>query len=81
MARPKNTVDTESMTIAFTPQIKYYLEQLALDGFHGGGTPQDVVRYLVNKSVQDLVKEKLLQPVQWRTIGQGKVEIVPTDEP
>ncbi|TLD70418.1 hypothetical protein FEM03_11845 [Phragmitibacter flavus] len=76
MARPKNSVETESMTIAFTPQLKHYLEVLAMEGFYGGGTPQDVVRYLVNNAVQQLVKDKLLQPVQWRSLGEGKVEIV-----
>jgi hypothetical protein len=82
MARPKNNVETESMTIAVTPQLKHYLEVLALDGFYGGGTPQDVVRFLVNNAVQELVHKKLLTPVQWRSVGDGKVEIVnPSSQP
>jgi len=75
MARPKNTIETESMTISVTPQMKYYLEQLALEGIYGGVTSQDVVRYLVNKSVQDLIREKMLTPVQWRSTGDGGVEV------
>lgn len=80
MARPKNTIETESMTISITPQLKHYLEVLALEGFYGGGTPQDVVRYLVNNAVQQLVKDGLLKPAKWRPTGEGKVEIVPDSE-
>ncbi len=76
MGRPKNTVETESMTIAVTPQLKHYLEELAVKGFFGGGSSQDVAKHLLNNAIQELVIKGLLQTTQWRSVGNGKVEIV-----
>ena len=35
MARPTNNFDSVTMTIAVTPQIKMYLEDLTADGMYG----------------------------------------------
>ena len=36
MARPSNTFDSSSLTIAVTPQVRQYLEDLTLKGTFGG---------------------------------------------
>ncbi len=56
MARPSNKIDTVSMTVAFPPQIKRYLEDLSLKGTFGGVTPQDVI---VN-AMDHIGREKVL---------------------
>lgn len=76
MARPKNTVETESMTISVTPQLKYYLEVLAVDGFYGGGSSQDVAKFLLNNAVQELIIKGLLTKAKFNAKGDGKVELV-----
>lgn len=77
MARPKNTVTTDSMTIAVTPQLKRYLEVLAVAGVYGGGSVQDVAKYLLNNSIQELIVKGLLTPGQWKPGAEpGEVEIV-----
>lgn len=75
MARPSNTVETVSMTISVTPQLKYYLEELAVQGIYGGGSAQDAAKHLLNTAIQQLIQNKALTPKAWRTTGDGKVEI------
>ncbi|WP_038166023.1 hypothetical protein [Verrucomicrobium sp. BvORR106] len=75
MARPANTVETVSMTISVTPQLKHYLEVLSVQGIFGGGSPQDVAKHLLNNSIQELVLKGLLKPKEWVSTGEGKVQI------
>ncbi len=64
------------MTISVTPQLKYYLEELAVQGIHGGGSAQDVTKHLLNTAIQELLLKGLLTAKTWRATGDGKVEIV-----
>lgn len=79
MARPANTVETVSMTISVTPQLKHYLEELAVQGIYGGGSAQDTAKHLLNTAIQDLLLKGLLKAKEWRA-KDGKVEIVNKDE-
>lgn len=76
MARPSNTVETVSMTISVTPQLKHYLEDLSVKGIYGGGSAQDVAKHLLNTAIQELLLKGLLTAKEWRATGDGKVEIV-----
>ena len=73
MPRPSNTVGTSSMTISVAPQIKQYLLDLTGQGTFGT-TPQDVVRYLLQKSIQQLIKDGELAARRWSVKSDGTVE-------
>lgn len=73
MARPSNKIDTVSMTVAFPPQIKRYLEDLSLKGTFGGVTPQDVVKSLVQASIQELIGKGQLKERNWLAVGDGTI--------
>jgi hypothetical protein len=55
MARPSNSFDSVSMTIAITPQIKMYLEDLMLTGMYGC-SPAEAARILLSQAVVEKVK-------------------------
>ena len=77
MPRPSNTVGTASMTISVAPQIKQYLLDLTAKGTFGN-TPQDVVRSLVLKSIQQLIKDDELKERHWQVMPNGQVaQILP----
>ncbi len=73
MARPSNKIDTVSMTVAFPPQIKRYLEDLSLKGTFGGVNPQDVVKHLVQASIQELIAKNQLKERKWLAVGDGTI--------
>jgi hypothetical protein len=59
MARPTNSFDSVSMTIAVTPQIKMYLEDLTLDGTYGS-SPAEAARLLISQAIEAKIKDGLL---------------------
>jgi hypothetical protein len=61
------------MTISVAPQIKQYLLDLTAKGTFGN-TPQDVVRSLVLKSIQQLIKDDELRERHWKVNEDGTVE-------
>ena len=73
MARPSNTVGTVSMSLSLTPQMVEYLDEMALLGTFGGGSPQDVAKYLLQHAVNELIRNKDIRRKQYRPIGEGKV--------
>jgi len=75
MARPANTVESLSMTITVTPQVKQYLEDLVLKGTHGQSAAE-VVRTMVNNTVRQLISTKELDERKWRLGENGKLELV-----
>jgi translation elongation factor EF-Ts len=76
MSRPANTVGTNSMTVSVAPQIKQYLLDLTAKGVFGN-TPQEVLRNLVQRQIQQLIKEKELTERRWQVKPDGTVEEIP----
>lgn len=56
MARPSNNFDSVTMTIAVTPQIKVYLEDLTLKGTYGC-SPAEAARMLLSQAIEMKLKE------------------------
>lgn len=75
MARPSNTVETLSMTITVTPQMKQYLEDLVVKGLYGS-SPAEIVRNMVQKCVRQHITDKDIKEREWRLNGEGKLELV-----
>ena len=73
MARPSNTVGTVSMSLSLTPQMMEYLEEMAVLGTYGGGSPQDVAKFLLQNSVNELIRSKDIGRKRYKAIGEGKV--------
>lgn len=59
MARPSNSFDSVAMTIAVTPQIKMYLEDLTADGMYGC-SPSEAARLLLGQAIEQKIKEGVL---------------------
>ena len=59
MARPTNNFDSVTMTIAVTPQIKMYLEDLTADGMYGC-SPSEAARLLIAQALEQKLKEGAL---------------------
>ena len=75
MARPTNSFDTVSMTIAVTPQIKMYLEDLTLDGTYGS-SPAEAARLLISQAIEAKMKDGLLTRRKFM-IQDGEVMSLP----
>lgn len=73
MARPINTVKTVSMSISLTPQMMEYFEDMAELGTYGGGSPQDVAKFLLQNAVNDLIRSKDIGRKRYKSVGDGKV--------
>ena len=59
MARPTNNFDSVTMTIAVTPQIRMYLEDLTADGMYGC-SPSEAARLLIGQAVEAKIKDGAL---------------------
>ena len=70
MARPSNTFESLTMTIAVTPQIKAYLEDLTTWGTYGA-SPAEAARTILSKGIEDLLGHGL--PRRQFKIEDGKV--------
>lgn len=75
MARPSNSFDSVSMTIAVTPQIKMYLEDLTLDGTYGS-SPAEAARLLISQAIESKMKDGLLARRKFM-IQDGEVVALP----
>ncbi|MCW0216789.1 MAG: hypothetical protein OJI67_00575 [Prosthecobacter sp.] len=75
MARPSNSFDSVSMTIAVTPQIKMYLEDLTLDGTYGS-SPAEAARLLISQAIEAKMKDGLLTRRKFM-IQDGEVVSLP----
>lgn len=60
MARPSNNFESLTMTIAVTPQIRMYLEDLTLKGTYGCSAAE-AARMVLSKAIDDLVDRGSLQ--------------------
>ncbi len=70
MARPSNNFETLTMTIAVTPQIKAYLEDLTAWGTYGA-SPAEAAKTILSKGIEDLLAGRL--PRRDFKIEDGKV--------
>ena len=75
MARPTNTFASETLTIAVTPQIKVYLEDLTLRGTFGC-SPVEAARILLGKAIEDMLSSGDLARRDFE-VRDGKVVLKP----
>lgn len=54
MARPTNTFESLTLTIAITPQMKVYLEDLVMKGTYGS-SPAEAARMALSRAIDDLI--------------------------
>lgn len=71
MARPSNTFDSSSLTIAVTPQVKQYLEDLTLKGTFGS-SPAEAARMLLNNGIEAMLNSGALDRRKW-TLNNGQL--------
>lgn len=73
MARPSNTFESLSLTIAITPQIKLYLEDLTLKGTWGS-SPAEAARLVLSRAIDDMLDKNSLKRREFKLEGN---QIVP----
>ena len=56
MARPSNTCDSVSLTIAITPQIRAYLDVLTMKGKFGC-SPAEAARMLLSAAIEQKLRD------------------------
>jgi hypothetical protein len=57
--------------VAFTPQIRQYLDDLTLKGTFGG-SPADAVRMIVNNAIENMLNNGALDRRKW-IMNDGKL--------
>lgn len=75
MARPSNTFDSVTMTIAITPQIRVYLDDLTMKGTYGS-SPSEAARMLISEAIERKLKDGDLDKRKF-TLQDGDVVPVP----
>lgn len=76
MARPSNSFESVTMTIAITPQMKVYLEDLTLKGTHGC-SPAEAARMVLSRAIEDMINHGDLDKRKF-VIQDGDVVPSPT---
>jgi hypothetical protein len=56
MARPSNNFESVSLTIAITPQMRVYLEDLTMKGTHGC-SPAEAARMVLSRAIEDMINK------------------------
>ncbi|MCB1278381.1 hypothetical protein [Prosthecobacter sp.] len=79
MARPSNTFDSLSLTIAVTPQIKQYLEDMTLKGTFGS-SPAEAARMLLSNGIDAMLNSGALERRKW-ALKDGELVLVAPDQP
>lgn len=77
MARPTNNFDSVTMTIAVTPQIRMYLEDLTTDGMYGC-SPSEAARLLIGQAIEAKIREGTLNRRKF-IVQNG--DVLPAAEP
>lgn len=54
MARPTNSFESLSLTIAITPQMKVYLEDLVMKGTYGASAAE-AARMALSRAIDDMI--------------------------
>jgi len=75
MARPTNTFETIPMTIAVTPQIRMYLDDLVMRGSYGS-SPAEAARVLISEAIEWKISDKKLDLKKF-ILHDGEVVAVP----
>jgi hypothetical protein len=79
MARPSNTFESLSLTIAVTPQIKQYLEDMTLKGTFGS-SPAEAARMLLSNGIDAMLNSGALERRKW-VLKDGELVLVTPDQP
>ncbi len=79
MARPSNTFDSLSLTIAVTPQIKQYLEDMTLKGTFGS-SPAEAARMLLSNGIDSMLNSGALERRKW-VLKDGELVLVTPEQP
>lgn len=79
MARPSNTFESLSLTIAVTPQIKQYLEDLTLKGTFGS-SPAEAARMLLSSGIDSMLNTGALDRRKW-VLKDGELVLLTPDQP
>ena len=73
MARPANNFESLSLTIAITPQIKVYLEDLVMKGTYGS-SPAEAARIALSKSIDEMLDKGSLPRRNFQLQGNQVVQ-------
>ncbi len=76
MARPSNTFESLSLTIAVTPQIKQYLEDMTLKGTFGS-SPAEAARMLLSNGIDAMLNSGALERRKWALKDGELVQVAP----
>lgn len=76
MARPSNNFESVSLTIAVTPQMRVYLEDLTMKGTHGC-SPAEAARMVLSRAIEDMINDGGLEKRKF-VIQDGDVVALPT---
>ena len=76
MARPTNNFDSLSMTIAVTPQIKVYLEDLTMKGTLGCSAAE-AARFVLSNAIEQMLNTGALD--RRKFAADGNKSVVPAD--
>ncbi|HYF34869.1 MAG TPA: hypothetical protein VD994_06210 [Prosthecobacter sp.] len=76
MARPSNNFESVSLTIAITPQMRVYLEDLTMKGTHGC-SPAEAARMVLSRAIEDMINKGDLEKRKF-VIQDGDVVALPT---
>ena len=73
MARPTNSFESHSLTIALTPQMKVYLEDLVMKGTYGS-SPAEAARMALSRSIDDMIDKGSLIRRNFQVQGTSIVQ-------
>ena len=73
MARPTNNFESHSLTIAITPQMKVYLEDLVMKGTYGS-SPAEAARMALSRSIDDMIDKGSLVRRNFQVQGTSIVQ-------
>lgn len=73
MARPSNTFESLSLTIAITPQMKVYLEDLVMKGTYGS-SPAEAARMALSRAIDEMLDKGSLQRRSFQVQGTTIVQ-------
>ena len=73
MARPTNSFESHSLTIAITPQMKVYLEDLVMKGTYGS-SPAEAARMALSRAIDDMIDKGSLNRRNFQVHGNQIVQ-------
>jgi hypothetical protein len=74
MARPTNNFDSLTLTIAVTPQIKFYLEELTMKGTHGCSAAE-AARMVLSRAIDEMIDRGSLERRRFELKGKDVVPV------